>query len=239
MQTVILAGGLGTRLRPITETIPKVMVPVCGRPFMEYQLNFLARSGVTDVVVCLGYMGHAVEEHFGDGRGFGVSLRYGYDGDKQLGTAGAIKNVEKMLDDTFFVLYGDSYAIVDLQGAMDYFRKHNSLGLMVVFRNEDRWDRSNVIVEDNFVRVYDKQRKLPGMVYIDFGVAAFRRGVFSHVPPGISTDLSVIYNALIERQELLAFETVDRFYEIGSPEGLREFESLIRSGAVPIYSQAQ
>src|SRR3990172_13138339 len=112
MQAVILAGGLGTRLRPITETIPKAMAPVRGRPFLEYQLDVLAGNGIDNVIICLGYLGHMIEDHFGDGRRFGVSIRYGYERGRLLGTAGAIKNVEGQLKDAFFVLYGDSYLVV-------------------------------------------------------------------------------------------------------------------------------
>lgn len=229
MQAVILAGGLGTRLRPITQTIPKAMVPVCGKPFLEHQLEVLAGSGINDVVICLGYLGHVIEDHFGDGRRFGISIRYGYERDRLLGTAGAIKNVESLLGDAFFALYGDSYLVVDYPRVMDHFLSHDRLGLMVVLRNEDRWDRSNVMLDGPFVHAYDKHQKRPEMVYIDFGVSAFRRGAFSHLPAGAPADLGTVYQALIKQQQLLAYETFHRFYEIGSPEGLREFEALMQN----------
>lgn len=237
MQAVILAGGLGTRLRPITDTIPKAMVPVCGRPFLECQLEVLARNGIDDVIICLGHLGHMIEEHFRDGRELGVSIRYGYERDRLLGTAGAVKNVEGFLGDVFFVLNGDTYPVVDFAGVMRHFLNHDRLGLMVVFRNEDRWDRSNVILDGAFVGVYDKHQKRPGMVHIDFGVWAFRREAFSSIPAGVPIDMSIVYGTLIGQRQLLAYETFHRFYEIGSLDGLREFEALVQSGELPILAR--
>jgi MurNAc alpha-1-phosphate uridylyltransferase len=230
MQAVILAGGLGTRLRPLTERIPKALVPVAGRPFIEYQIDLFRRHGVTDLIVCVGHLGRFIEEHLGDGRRFGVSIRYGREEGKLLGTAGAIKNVEEMLKEAFFVQYGDSYLPVDYRDVMDYFLRQGAPGLMVVYRNEDRWERSNVVVEGKWVRAYDKERRLPGMVYIDYGVSVFRREVFSHVPSGKVADLVDIYHGLIREASLLAYEAMHRFYEVGSPQGLREFERLVGTG---------
>jgi NDP-sugar pyrophosphorylase family protein len=232
MQAVVLAGGFGTRLRPLTETLPKALVPVAGRPFIEYQIEQFRRHGVTDLIICVGHLGHLIEEHLGDGRRFDVSIRYGYERDGLLGTAGAVKNVEPLLEDAFFVQYGDSYLLVDYQAVMTHFLRHDAPGLMVVYRNDDRWDRSNVVVADGRVRVYDKTRKLPGMAYIDFGVSVFRRDAVAGIPPGVAADLSTVYQSLIAQGRLLAYETSHRFYEVGSPQGLREFESLVQSGTL-------
>jgi len=237
MQAVILAGGLGTRLRPLTETLPKALVPVAERPFIEYQIEQFRRHGVTDLIVCVGYLGHLIEEHLGDGRRFDVSIRYGYERDGLLGTAGAVKNVEPLLDDEFFVQYGDSYLLVDYRDVIAYFRRHDAPGLMVVYRNHNRWDRSNVVLDGDRVRAYDKIRRLPGMVYIDFGVSVFRREVFADVQAGVPTDLAGVYPPLIERGQLVAYETYERFYEVGSPQGLREFESLVQSGTLDLLTR--
>lgn len=215
------------------------MVPVCGRPFMEYQLELLRDSGVDDLVICLGHLGHIVEQYFGDGRRFGIRIRYGYERDRLLGTAGALKHVEEILRDVFFVVNGDTYPVIDWTRVMQHFLGHDRLGLMVIFRNDNRWDRSNVILDGSFVRVYDKEQALPGMVCIDFGVSVFRRAALSHIPAGTRLDLSVVYNTLIERQQLLAYETAQRFYEVGSHEGLREFEALVQSGAIGTLSGVQ
>jgi NDP-sugar pyrophosphorylase family protein len=231
MQSVILAGGLGTRLHPLTDKIPKAMLPVQGRPFLEYQLAYLAEGGVDDIVLCVGHLGRQIREHFGDGQRFGVRIRYGDEGERLMGTAGAIKAVVTMLRDAFFVVYGDSYAPVEFADVMAHFQRHDSPGLMVVLRNEDRWDRSNVVVRDNLVAVYDKQRKHPGMDYIDYGVSAFRRKAFSVVAPGVAADLAVVHRYLTDRGELLAYETTRRFYQIGTPAGLAEFEALVAAQA--------
>lgn len=232
MQAVILAGGMGTRLRPLTHSVPKAMVPVCGRPFLTYQLEYLAHHHIRDIILCVGYLGDAIEAHFGDGQRFGVEIRYGHEGDRLLGTAGAIKNVQHLLDDAFFVTFGDSYTVVDFETILDYFRRRDRLGLMVVLRNEDRWDSSNVVLDGDLVRVYDKQRAHPGMRYIDFGVSLFRREAFRDLSPGVPVDLDAVNQRLIAQQQLLAWETHDRFYEIGSVKGLREFETLLRLRAI-------
>lgn len=239
MQAVILAGGLGTRLRPATDKIPKALVPVAGRPFIEYQIDLFRSNGVDDLIICLGHLGHLIEEHLGDGRQFKVSIRYGYEHGRLLGTAGAVKNVEPLLEDAFFVQYGDSYLVVDYRDAMARFRRHGTLGLMVVYKNRDRWGRSNVIVDGDRVQVYDKGRKLPEMVYIDFGVSVFRPEAFADVPAGVVTDLSAVHQSLIERGQLLAYESYERFYEVGSPEGFRELESLVQSGTHDVATRKE
>jgi NDP-sugar pyrophosphorylase family protein len=232
MQAVVLAGGMGTRLRPLTETLPKALVPVAGRPFIEYQIEQFRRHGVTNLVICLGHLGQMIEEHLGNGSRFNVSIRYGYERNGLLGTAGAIKNVEPLLEDAFFVQYGDSYLLVDYPSVMQFFRRHDAPGLMVVYKNNDRWERSNVVVEGDYVRVYDRTQSSADMVYVDFGVSVFRRDVFAGIPSGTATDLSDVYRGLIRKGQLLAYETHQRFYEVGSPPGLREFESLVQSGLV-------
>jgi NDP-sugar pyrophosphorylase family protein len=237
VQAIILAGGLGTRLRPISETIPKALVPVAGRPFIEYQIELFHARGVRDLIVCTGHLGHLIEEHLGDGRRFDVSIRYGFERDRLLGTAGAVKNIEPLLEDAFFVQYGDSYLLVDYRAVMACFRQRDAPGLMVVYRNHDRWGRSNVVVDGDRVCVYDKSRKWPAMVHIDFGVSAFRREAFAGIAAGVTTDLSIVHQALIEQRQLLAYETSHRFYEVGSPEGLQEFESFVRSGMLDLLTR--
>ena len=227
MQAVILAGGLGTRLLPITRTIPKAMIPVRGRPFLEYQLALLKHHGVTDIILCVGYLGDMLESHFGDGSRLGVSIRYGREGDHLLGTAGALQNVERLLDNEFFVTYGDGYLTMDYQHAMAYFRRRRRLGLMVVYKNRDRYERSNVVIKGPFVAAYDKHNRLPGMEYVDFGVSILRRETLQQVRPGRVSSLEELYAGLITQQQLLAYRARHRFYEIGSPRGLSEFEARV------------
>src|SRR5678815_3667786 len=159
----ILAGGLATRLRPITEKIPKVLVPVAGRPFLAHQLELLRKQGITRVVLCLGYLGEMVEREFGDGRADGIQLEYSFDGPVLLGTGGALKRALPLLGEKFFVLYGDSYLPIDFRPIAKFFERSAKLGLMTVFQNEGRFDTSNVVFGDREIKAYDKKNKLPEM----------------------------------------------------------------------------
>ena len=241
MQAVILAGGMGTRLGPLTKSVPKAMVSFSGHPFLEYQLDLLRRQGVGDIVLCIGYQARMIQAYFGDGRLFGVKICYSVERDGLLGTAGAVKKAEPLLEEVFFLTYGDAYLLLDYRAVLEHFWRHGgkrgrgqgALGVMVVFRNEDRYDRSNVIVEDGLVKVYDKQRRLSGMDHINYGVSLLHRESLTLVPAGVPYSQEEWYQRLIERGELLAFETEQRFYEIGSPRGLEEFEELVAAGALP------
>jgi len=226
MQIVVLAGGPGTRLRPLTEQMPKSMIPVKGKPFLQYQIELFKLSGIRDIVLCAGYLAKKIMEYFGDGSRFGVKIRYSVEGDKLLGTAGALKRTESLLDDVFFLTYGDTYLMLDYADVMAYFKRFDKLGLMVVYKNFNRFDKSNVIVEDGYVKVYDKRRQTPDMVYIDYGVSVLKKDSLALIPPGVVMDLQEFYRALIERGELLAYETYNRFYEIGSFKGLKKFRQL-------------
>jgi len=227
MQVAILAGGLATRLRPLTENIPKPMVRVSGRPFLEHQLNLLKENGIRDIVLCLGYLGKKVESYFGDGTRFGVNLKYSFEGKQLLGTAGALKNAQELLEDEFFVMYCDSYLLLDFEAVVSYFKKHHKLALMTVFKNHDRYEPSNVVVEGDLVRRYSKREKTRDMVYIDYGLNILRKEALNLVPPHEPYSLEELYAQLIDRQELLAYEVQERFYQIGSFEGLAEFEAFI------------
>lgn len=231
-QIVILAGGMATRLRPLTEAVPKSMLPVNGVPFLEHQLCLLRRHGVTDIVLCIGYLGDAIKGYFGDGRRFGLQISYSEEKGRLLGTAGAVKQAQPLLREEFFVTYGDSYLMLDYGEIMAYFRRSHKLGLMVVLRNEDRWDRSNVVVADGLVEIYDKRRRLPGMVHIDEGLSLLRKEALSLIPDGAVMDLEEFHQALIRQRELMAYEVQQRFYEIGSLRGLEEFRQLVSSGAL-------
>ncbi|MEM3519557.1 MAG: nucleotidyltransferase family protein [Candidatus Hadarchaeales archaeon] len=236
MQAVILAGGLGERLRPITERIPKAMVNIRGRPFLEYQINLLKNNGISDIVLCVGYLGEKIKQYFGDGRKFGVNIKYSEEKDL-LGTAGALKNAEPLLEDIFFLTYGDAYLILDYKNVMNYFRKFRKLGLMVVYKNFDRYGKSNTVVEGNLVKYYSKKKRVKEMVYIDFGVSVLRKKALEFVPPAKKLDLEFLFQELIKRKQLLAYETTQRFYEIGNPSGLREFRRLVSLGKIMLFSQ--
>ena len=231
MQMVILAGGLGTRLRPLTYELPKVLVPVDGKPFLHHQIELLKEHGVRDIVLCVGHLADQIKAYFGQGDRLGVRIRYSEERGMLLGTAGALKNAEPLLEDDFFLLYGDSYLLVDYCEVMRYFRNGaGGLGLMVVYHNADRYERSNVIVRDGRVAVYDKEGRTPGMEHINYGLSVLRKQALGLVPAGRPFSQEELYRLLIERGELLAWETNYRFYEIGSERGLAEFRELVASG---------
>jgi len=225
----ILAGGLATRLRPITETIPKALIPVAEEPFLAHQLRLLANSGIRRVVLCLGYRAEMIEEQFGNGSGFGVELIYSLDGPELLGTGGAIKKALPLLGQNFFVLYGDSYLPIEYRTPLRAFVESDKLALMTVFRNEGQWDTSNVWFENGVIRSYDKKQLRPEMQHIDYGLGLFRAKAFSDWPPAQPFDLADVYHDLAVRNELAGFEVAQRFYEIGSPAGLAELDALLRA----------
>jgi NDP-sugar pyrophosphorylase family protein len=232
MQAVILAGGLGTRLFPLTRSVPKALVPVHGRPFLEYQLRLLKFHDITDIVLCVGHLGRQIREHCGTGARFGVSIRYADEGERRLGTAGALKHAAGLLGEEFFVTYGDAYLRLDYARVMSHFRRCRRLGLMVICRNRGRYDASNVVATGRFITAYDKAQTHPSMEYIDFGVSVLRRAIVDMIPGGRPSSLDDLYAQLIGQRQLLAYRTRRRFFEIGSPCGLAEFRTVVAAGRV-------
>jgi N-acetyl-alpha-D-muramate 1-phosphate uridylyltransferase len=225
----LLAGGLATRLRPLTEKIPKVLLPVAGRPFLAHQLELLRRQGVQRVVLCLGYLGERVVKEFGDGRDWGLDLSYSFDGPTLLGTGGALRQALPQLGEQFFVLYGDSYLTTPFAPISEFFARSGKAGLMTVYRNEGRYDTSNVVFRDGQIIRYDKQARRPEMRHIDYGLSLFRASVFQEWPAGTPFDLAAVMQQLVARGQLAGFEVPERFYEIGSPAGLAELEAKLES----------
>lgn len=227
MQIAILAGGLATRLGGLASDKPKSMVQVCGRPFLEHQINMLKAGGATDIVLCIGHLGEQIRSYFGDGSDFGVSIRYSRE-EKPLGTAGALKNAGSLLNETFFTIYGDSYLFVDLEKVRRFFRSENRLALMTVLKNCNKYNPSNTIVEGAMVRKYSKREPTADMAYVEYGLNIMRKRVLGLVPDGTAYGLEDLFPRLIDMNELLAYEVGKRFYEIGSPESLGEFEDFIK-----------
>jgi N-acetyl-alpha-D-muramate 1-phosphate uridylyltransferase len=227
IQVVILAGGLATRLGDLTKNRPKSLVEIQGKPFLAYQLELLKNSGITDIVLCTGHLGAQIQETFGDGSKYGVRLRYSPE-EKPLGTAGALKNAESCLNEIFVVMYGDSYLFLNFPEMMSYFTSQNKLGLDTVFKNNDAYDKSNIAVKDNLVVKYSKAEKTQDMVYIDYGAAIIRKEALQLIPENRFAPLEDLFVRLIGMEQLLAFEVNERFYEIGSPSGLRDFEEFAR-----------
>jgi NDP-sugar pyrophosphorylase family protein len=226
----ILAGGLATRLRPITEKIPKSLLPVAGKLFLAHQLELLHARGIRRAVLCLGHLGEMIQREFGNGSAFGVQLDYSFDGPKLLGTGGAIKHALPLLGDEFFVLYGDSYLPVEYRPIAEFFRRGGKLGCMTVYRNEGRYDTSNVVFRDGEIVVYDKKNRLPEMRHIDYGLSLFKAAAFGSYSAGQPFDLAEVMGKLVREKQLAGYEVRERFYEIGSPAGLNELEMLLKTG---------
>jgi len=230
MPVVILAGGYATRLRPLTEHIPKALIDIAGRPFLWRQLELLKRHGIRKVVLAVGYLGESIQKYFGDGSGVGISLQYSFDGPVPLGTAGAVKRALPLLPERFFVLYGDSYLPCDYASVETSFIQSGLPGLMTVYRNDNLFDSSNVEYDGTRIVTYDKVNRTPSMRYIDYGLGAFHRDAFDSIPPDVNRDLTAVYQHLLSGGRLAAFEVHERFYEIGSPDGLRETVELFSRG---------
>jgi NDP-sugar pyrophosphorylase family protein len=236
LTVAILAGGLATRLRPITETVPKSLIEVNGEPFIVHQLRLLKGKGVQRVVLCVGHLGELVQPAIGDGSAWGLEIEYSFDGPVLLGTAGAIKNALPKLGDCFFVMYGDSYLPCDYAAIAQNFevsstRSGGVLGMMTVFRNEGKWDTSNVEFEAGKILAYSKTNHTPRMHYIDYGLGVFRAEAFQSLPAGKVCDLAELYAELLKRNQLAAFEVRERFYEIGSASGLQETAEFLAAGS--------
>jgi NDP-sugar pyrophosphorylase family protein len=226
----ILAGGLATRLKPLTEQVPKSLIEVGGEPFIAHQLRLLQRERIDRVVLCLGHLGGQIEAFVGDGSQFGVSVAYCYDGSSLAGTGGALRLALDQLGPEFLVMYGDSWLDTQFAPVVDAFHASGKSALMTVYRNSDRWDRSNIWFENGQIRVYDKKNRLPQMHYIDWGLSMTKADVIASRPAGAAFDLAEVYGQLARSGDLGGYEIATRFYEIGSLEGLRETDLLLRNG---------
>ncbi len=226
MQVVVLAGGLATRMRPRTETVPKALLDVAGRPFIDWQLELLARHGTTEVVMCIAYLADMIRDHVGDGARWGLRMTYVEDKDL-LGTAGAVRGALPHLADVFLVTYGDSYLPFDYGEPVRILREHGDCdGVMSIYKNEGKWEVSNVETDGQWVLRYDKTARAPEFDHVDYGALAFRRSVFEGLPAG-KLGLDVIQRDLAARHRLRACVARERFYEIGSPSGLAELDAYL------------
>jgi NDP-sugar pyrophosphorylase family protein len=228
---VILAGGLATRMRPRTLTVPKAMLEVAGRPFIDHQLERLAACGIREIVMCVAHLGEQIRDHVGDGARFGVRVAWSFEPDgRLLGTAGAIRVALDRLAPTFLVTYGDSYLPFDYAEPLRALDRHDDCdGVMAIFHNAGRWDASNVITDGTWVTRYEKNTGDPSFDHIDYGATALRRGVIAAIPPATPYGFDTIQRDLAARKRLRAVVARERFFEIGSPEGLDELDRHLRS----------
>jgi NDP-sugar pyrophosphorylase family protein len=228
LPVAVLAGGLAMRLQPLTAQIPKILLEVAGRPFAEHQIELLKRNGVSTVVFCLGHLEEQVVAALGDGRRWQMTFRYVSDGAKLAGTGGVLRRALPLLGQAFFVMYGDSYLDCDFGAIEASFRASGKLGLMTVYRNDDRWDRSNVEYEDGHILRYDKINRDASMRYIDYGLGVLTPEAFAPWVGGAAPfDLAAVYQRLIASGGLAGYEVPHRFYEIGSLAGLEETRELL------------
>lgn len=229
MQTVILSGGLGTRIRSVFTDIPKALIPLAGRPFVDHQLSLLRRNGITDVIMCVGHLGNQIVDFVDDGSRWDLKVRYSFDDPgRLLGTAGAVLKALPLLRDEFMIMYGDSYLPTDYRAVMDAFRERHAHAMMCVYRNFGKWDPSNVRIANGKVIFYSKQASPGEVEYIDYGLTVFRRLIVesyrSHATP---LDLQTILQEQVAQGCLASFEVKERFYEIGKPEGIAACEAYL------------
>ena len=222
----VLAGGLGTRLGETVRDTPKPLLEVAGEPFLLHQLRLLASHGVERVVLCVGYLGELIEGAVGAER-FGIEIAYSYDAPELDGTLGAIRRAAGLLGERFLVLYGDTYLRVDYAGAARAWEESGAPGLMVVLRNEGRWDTSNALYADGRVVAYDKAAPTPEMRWIDYGLGGLEAAALGRVSAS-ETDLATLYRDLAATGDLCGFEASERFYEIGTPGALAEADTFLR-----------
>ena len=234
VQAVVLAGGLATRMRPRTLAVPKSMLEVAGRPFVDWQLEKLAACGVRDVVMCVAHLAEQIEAHVGDGARYGLRVQWAHEGTSLLGTAGAIRATLDLLEPRFLVTYGDSYLPFDYAQPLRTLEAHDDCdGVMVVYRNEGLWDASNVVIgaAGEWIARYEKGQTDPAFDHIDYGATALRRETIAALPLGEARGLDTIQRDLAQRKRLRACIARERFFEIGSPEGLAELERHLRTRA--------
>jgi len=224
-QVVILAGGFAKRLGPVTKKIPKALVNINGKPFIDWQLSLLASKGVKRVVFCVSHKSEMIESYLGDGSRFDLEVKYSKDGITQLGTGGAIKNALPFLDDSFMVLYGDSYLEMDYRKAQSEFETKGKTALTTVFQNSGEYDRSNIKFKNNVIEQYKKNHVNAEFKHIDYGLSFFKREVFTNQQFGMHFDLSEVFEDLSRRGELAGYEVFNRFYEVGSLQGIKDLSA--------------
>jgi NDP-sugar pyrophosphorylase family protein len=227
LPVAILAGGLATRLRPMTDRVPKALLSIAGRPFIFHQLRLLKDQGIDRVVLCLGHLGEQVQALVGNGRNLGLVIQYSFDGIELLGTGGALKKALPLLGDDFFVLNGDSYLPCSFAQVQSAYESARRPALMTVLRNDSRWDKSNILFQNGELIEYDKKSPRLDMRHIDFGLSVFSKHVFSKYPDSTAIDLSDICRELSRAGQVAAVEVSERFYEIGSTQGIRDTEEFL------------
>jgi N-acetyl-alpha-D-muramate 1-phosphate uridylyltransferase len=227
----ILAGGYATRLGLLTAETPKCLIEINGRPFVDWQLDLLMEHGYSDFIFCVSYKSDSVQEYLGDGSNRGARIQYSLDGDTQLGTGGAIQKALPKLGEIFGVIYGDSYLPTNYAAAERCFLNSKSHALMTVYENKNQFDASNVEFIDGKLINYEKGSKDRQMHHIDYGITFFREAAFRAWVDYATFDLSEVCHQLATRGQLLGLEVFERFYEIGSLQGIGEFSQYLKEAS--------
>jgi MurNAc alpha-1-phosphate uridylyltransferase len=235
----VLAGGRGTRIARVSKGLPKILLPVAGRPFLDFKLASLAEQGVERVVLLLGHGSEQVLARLGEGPTFGLEVIPSVDGPSLLGTGGALRRALPYLGDRFWVTYGDSYLRAPMAAAECVFERGRFAGLMTVLRNCDAWDRSNVRVDNGLVAEYVKGAPAGTYEYIDYGLLILTAAAFRGVPDGASFGLEDVLRPLVMGGRLVAFEVTERFYEIGTPESYEETGRFLQAEALPVVRKGR
>jgi len=229
MQMVILAGGIGRRMQTVARDVPKALIPVAGKPFIEHQFELLSRLGIRNILLCVGFRGEQIKQYVLDGARWGFRVGYSFENpDQLLGTGGTLVHALPLLDESFLVLYGDSYLPTRYDSVARAFKEGSEEALMCVFRNEGKWHHSNVRIRGAKVVYYSKSAPPGAADCVDYGLSAYRRSViesYRKVSPPFG--LTRIQQDLVEEGRLGAFEVKERFHEIGEPEGLAELETFL------------
>jgi histidinol-phosphate phosphatase family protein len=230
---VVLAGGHGTRVRHLTgPELPKALLPVDGRPFIDFKLASLAALGATDVVLLVGHGGNQLRDHVGTGAVFGLRVTYVDEGDDLLGTGGAIARALPQLADPFWVTYGDTLLEVPMADVERTLEDGDALGVMTTFENRDRWERSNVSIAGGFVTAHEKGAP-PGVYqWIDYGMLLLRKTAFGGYQPRWKFDLGDLVRSLVRQRRLAAFPVHERFHDVGTEEAWRETDAWARETAL-------
>lgn len=225
-QIVVPAGGLATRLYPITKTMPKSMVLVGGEPFIAHQLRLFKKNGIENVVLCVGYLSNQIKDFVRDGKNYGLEVIYSQEKDR-LDTGGAIKNAYRHLDDIFFVIYGDAYLLHPFEKVAEHHRRHGKLGTMCVWKNENRLEPSRVLLDGIYVKKYQKDPPPPDAVHMEYGLNILPKSIINDVKEDVFP-ISRYFDILSAKKHLVAHETAERFFEVGGFAGLEDTEKLFK-----------
>ena len=228
MQVVILCGGLGTRLGPLVQNTPKSLIDIEGFPFLDYQMRLLSNAGLNEVLFCVGKLGQKIISYL-DSSWKDMNVSFSKEFGELLGTGGALVNAKDKLRDDFLVIYGDSYLDVNYNKIISYYKKNNYDSLMTVYKNQNRFDKSNVVFDGKLVKKYGKNMRHESPIYIDYGINIFKKEIIiENIAPDTFYNLSDLQSELAFKGRLLGYEVKDRFYHIGDLEALKSFRNFIR-----------